>query len=77
MNNCGRSIGGPLLQLMHVGRCSAGSKISGKTDKVYGVKYGIEGIKDNLIDSSMMSDYDKLDTLTYTPSSALDPAGTR
>ncbi len=50
-----------------------GAKIYGKIDKVYGAKYGIEGaIKDNLIDlSTLMSDYDKLDTLTYTPSSAL------
>lgn len=47
--------------------------ICGKIDKIYGAKYGIEGaIKDNLIDlSELMSDYEKLDTLAYTPSSAL------
>jgi len=50
-----------------------GARISGKVDKVYGAKNGIEGaIKGNLLDlSDLMKDTQALDTLTYTPSSAL------
>lgn len=50
-----------------------GARISGKVDKVYGAKNGIEGaIKDNLIDlNDLLRDTQALDTLTYTPSSAL------
>ncbi len=50
-----------------------GVRASGKVDKVYGAKNGIEGaIKDNLIDlNELIKDTQALDTLTYTPSSAL------
>lgn len=50
-----------------------GARISGKVDKVYGAKNGIEGaINDNLIDlNELIKDTQALDTLTYTPSSAL------
>lgn len=46
---------------------------SGKVDKVYGAKNGIEGvIKGRLIDlDAILKDAKALDTLTYTPSSAL------
>ncbi|MDF2537339.1 MAG: hypothetical protein K0S76_360 [Herbinix sp.] len=50
-----------------------GVRTSGRVDKVYGAKNGIDGlIKDNLIDlTDIMQDTLSLDTLTYTPSSAL------
>ena len=50
-----------------------GVRASGKVDKVYGAKNGIEGaIKDNLIDlNELIKDTQALDTLIYTPSSAL------
>ena len=50
-----------------------GVRASGKIDKVYGAKNGIEGaIKDNLIDlNEVIRDTKAMDTLTYTPSSAL------
>ncbi|MBH1941619.1 6-phosphofructokinase [Mobilitalea sibirica] len=50
-----------------------GVRASGKIDKVYGAKNGIEGaIKDNLIDlNELIRDTKAMDTLTYTPSSAL------
>ncbi len=50
-----------------------GVRASGKVDKVYGAKNGIEGaIKDNLIDlNDLVRDTQAMDTLTYTPSSAL------
>ncbi len=50
-----------------------GARASGKVDKVYGAKNGIEGaIKDNLIDlNELIKDTQALDTLIYTPSSAL------
>lgn len=50
-----------------------GVRASGKIDKVYGAKNGIEGaIKDNLIDlNDIVKDTKAMDTLTYTPSSAL------
>lgn len=50
-----------------------GVRASGKVDKVYGAKNGIEGaIKDNLIDlNEVVKDTKAMDTLTYTPSSAL------
>jgi 6-phosphofructokinase 1 len=50
-----------------------GVRASGKVDKVYGAKNGIEGaINDNLIDlNEVVRDTKAMDTLTYTPSSAL------
>lgn len=50
-----------------------GYRASGKVDKVYGAKNGIEGaIKDRLIDlNELVKDTQAMDTLTYTPSSAL------
>lgn len=50
-----------------------GARISDKVDKVFGAKNGIEGaINDNLIDlNELLKDTEALDTLTYTPSSAL------
>ena len=50
-----------------------GVRASGKIDKVYGAKNGIEGaIKDQLIDlNEIVRDTKAMDTLTYTPSSAL------
>lgn len=50
-----------------------GARISGKVDKVYGAKNGIEGaINNNLLDlNDLIKDTQALDTLTYTPSSAL------
>ena len=50
-----------------------GVRANGKVDKVYGAKNGIEGaIKDNLIDlNELVRDTKGLDTLMYTPSSAL------
>jgi 6-phosphofructokinase 1 len=50
-----------------------GVRASGKVDKVYGAKNGIEGaIKDQLIDlNEIVRDTKAMDTLTYTPSSAL------
>lgn len=50
-----------------------GVRTSSKVDKVYGAKNGIEGaINDNLIDlNELIRDTDAMDTLTYTPSSAL------
>ena len=50
-----------------------GVRASGKVDKVYGAKNGIEGaIKDNLIDlNEVVCDTEAMDTLCYTPSSAL------
>lgn len=50
-----------------------GVRASGKVDKVYGAKNGIEGaIGDNLIDlNELIKDTQAMDTLTYTPSSAL------
>lgn len=50
-----------------------GVRISGKVDKVYGSKNGIEGaLKEQLIDlDDIVRDIKALDTLTYTPSSAL------
>ena len=47
--------------------------VSTKVDKVYGAKNGIEGaINDNLIDlNELIKDTQALDTLTFTPSSAL------
>lgn len=50
-----------------------GVRASGKVDKVYGAKNGIEGaIKGQLIDlDAVLKDVKALDTLTYTPSSAL------
>jgi len=50
-----------------------GVRASGKVDKVYGAKNGIEGaIKDQLIDlNEIVRDTKSMDTLTYTPSSAL------
>lgn len=50
-----------------------GVRASGKVDKVYGAKNGIEGaIKDHLIDlNEIVRDTKAMDTLTYTPSSAL------
>ena len=50
-----------------------GVRTSSKVDKVYGSKNGIEGaIKGNLIDlNELIKDTQALDTLTYTPSSAL------
>ncbi len=50
-----------------------GVRASGKIDKVYGAKNGIEGaIKDHLIDlNEIVRDTKAMDTLTYTPSSAL------
>lgn len=50
-----------------------GVRASGKVDKVFGAKNGIEGaIKDNLLDlNELVKDTQALDALTYTPSSAL------
>jgi len=50
-----------------------GVRASGKVDKVFGAKNGIEGaINDNLLDlNELVRDTQALDTLTYTPSSAL------
>lgn len=50
-----------------------GVRASGKVDKVFGAKNGIEGaINDQLIDlNDIVRDIEALDTLTYTPSSAL------
>jgi len=50
-----------------------GVRASGKIDNVYGAKNGIEGvINDNLIDlNDIVRDTKAMDTLTYTPSSAL------
>jgi 6-phosphofructokinase 1 len=50
-----------------------GVRASGKVDKVYGAKNGIEGaIKDQLIDlNEVVRDTKAMDTLMYTPSSAL------
>ncbi len=50
-----------------------GVRSSDKVDKVYGAKNGIEGaINDNLLDlNELIKDTQALDTLTYTPSSAL------
>lgn len=50
-----------------------GIRATGKVDKVYGAKNGIEGaIKGNLIDlNEIVKDTKSMDTLTYTPSSAL------
>ncbi len=50
-----------------------GVRASGKVDKVFGAKNGIEGaIKDNLIElNELVRDTQAMDTLTYTPSSAL------
>ncbi|NLL73273.1 MAG: 6-phosphofructokinase [Clostridiales bacterium] len=50
-----------------------GVRASGKVDKVFGAKNGIEGaINDNLLDlNELVKDTQALDTLTYTPSSAL------
>lgn len=50
-----------------------GVRASGKVDKVYGAKNGIEGaIKDHLIDlNEVVRDTKAMDTLMYTPSSAL------
>ena len=50
-----------------------GVRASGKVDKVYGAKNGIEGaIKDQLIDlNEIIRDTKAMDTLTFTPSSAL------
>ena len=50
-----------------------GVRASGKVDKVYGAKNGIEGaIKGQLIDlNEIIKDTKAMDTLTYTPSSAL------
>ncbi|MHB8127454.1 MAG: 6-phosphofructokinase [Mobilitalea sp.] len=50
-----------------------GVRASGKVDKVYGAKNGIEGaIKDQLIDlNEVIKDTKSMDTLTYTPASAL------
>jgi ATP-dependent phosphofructokinase / diphosphate-dependent phosphofructokinase len=50
-----------------------GIRVSGKVDKVYGAKNGIEGaIKDNLINlNELVQDAQALDTLAFTPSSAL------
>jgi 6-phosphofructokinase 1 len=50
-----------------------GVRASGKVDKVYGAKNGIEGVmKGQLIDlDGVLKDVKALDTLTYTPSSAL------
>lgn len=50
-----------------------GVRASGKVDKVYGAKNGIEGaINDHLIDlNEIVKDTKSMDTLTYTPSSAL------
>lgn len=50
-----------------------GARVSTKVDKVYGAKNGIEGtINDNLIDlNELIKDTQALDTLTFTPSSAL------
>lgn len=50
-----------------------GARVSDKVDKVYGAKNGIEGvIQSRLIElDDIMKDSQSLDTLTYTPSSAL------
>ncbi len=50
-----------------------GVRASGKIDKVYGARNGIEGvIKERLIDlNELVRDSKAMDTLTYTPSSAL------
>ncbi|HWT73924.1 MAG TPA: 6-phosphofructokinase [Mobilitalea sp.] len=50
-----------------------GVRANGKVDQVYGAKNGIEGVmKDQLIDlNSILQDTKAMDTLTYTPSSAL------
>jgi ATP-dependent phosphofructokinase / diphosphate-dependent phosphofructokinase len=50
-----------------------GVRASGKIDKVYGAKNGIEGaINNQLIDlNEVVKDSKAMDTLTYTPSSAL------
>lgn len=50
-----------------------GVRASGKIDNVYGAKNGIEGaINDNLIElNEVVRNTEALDTLTYTPSSAL------
>jgi 6-phosphofructokinase 1 len=50
-----------------------GVRASGKIDKVYGARNGIEGaIKDQLIDlNEIIKDTKRMDILTYTPSSAL------
>jgi 6-phosphofructokinase 1 len=50
-----------------------GVRASGKVDKVYGAKNGIEGaINNQLIDlDGIIKDTKGMDTLTYTPSSAL------
>ncbi|MDD4112415.1 MAG: 6-phosphofructokinase [Herbinix sp.] len=50
-----------------------GVRTSSKVDKVYGAKNGIEGaINDNLLDlNDLIRDTQAMDTLTYTPSSAL------
>lgn len=50
-----------------------GVRASGKVDRVYGARNGIEGaIGDNLIDlNELIKDTQAMDTLTYTPSSAL------
>lgn len=50
-----------------------GVRASGKVDKVFGAKNGIEGaINDNLLDlNEIVKNTQAMDTLTYTPSSAL------
>ena len=50
-----------------------GVRTSSKVDKVYGAKNGIEGaINDNLLDlNELIRDTEAMDSLTYTPSSAL------
>ena len=50
-----------------------GVRSSSKVDKVYGAKNGIEGaINDKLLDlNELIKDTQAMDTLTYTPSSAL------
>ena len=50
-----------------------GARVNGKVDSVYGAKNGIEGaINGQLINlDELLTDYSALDTLTYTPSSAL------
>ncbi len=50
-----------------------GVRSSSKVDKVYGARNGIEGaINDNLLDlNELIKDTQAMDTLTYTPSSAL------
>lgn len=50
-----------------------GARVSGKVDEVYGAKNGIEGaINDCFIDlNELLHDTQAIDTLTFTPSSAL------